>query len=162
MKSPSEIFEILKTKFEEDVIEFTDDNPGEKIITVSPDKIKIIAEFLAGDDSLKFDSLMSLSGVDEGDQNLSIYYHLYSTMLKHKLTLRIVVTRENPVTESVESVWKTANWHEREAFDMLGIKFNEHPDLRRILMPEDWDEDSFPLRKDYENPEFYNGMKVPY
>jgi len=70
------------------------------------------------------------------------------------------VPKDNPHVPSVESVWKTANWHEREAYDLIGVVFDGHPDLRRILLPDDWE--GHPLRKDYKVPEFYNGMKVPY
>jgi len=90
----------------------------------------------------------------------AVVYNLASIAKKHKLNLRVEVPAENPTIPSVESTWKTADWHEREAFDMFGIVFSGHPDLRRILMPYDWE--GHPLRKDYQVPEFYNGMKVPY
>ncbi|HEX3072861.1 MAG TPA: NADH-quinone oxidoreductase subunit C, partial [Ignavibacteriales bacterium] len=92
---------------------------------------------------------------------LSVYYHLYSIKHNHKVTLKVYTERENPEIETVSFVWRTADWHEREAYDMLGIKFLHHPDLRRILLPDDWEAGS-PLRKDFKVPEFYNGMKVPY
>ena len=119
---------------------------------------------------------MNLSGVDDANGKktadadgtqiisggtLSVYYHLESTKLRHKLTLKVSTEREKPEVASVESTWRHADWHEREAYDLLGIIFINHPDLRRILMPYDW-EAGYPLRKDYKNPEFYQGMKVPY
>ncbi|MFA6542090.1 MAG: NADH-quinone oxidoreductase subunit C, partial [Bacteroidota bacterium] len=91
---------------------------------------------------------------------LGVTYHLYSMVHRHKFVLKVEVPTDAPNIPSVESVWKTANWHEREAFDMYGIQFSGHPDLRRILLPDDWE--GYPLRKDYEVPEFYNGMRVPY
>lgn len=171
-----EIFEILKNELPDAVYEPDSETPVDPIATADPLKINKIAEFLSSDDRLLFDSLMNLSGVDDangekqkdeqGDDviqggTLSVYYHLHSTKLHHKFTLKVSAPRENPEVESVESIWKTANWHEREAYDLIGIKFLHHPDLRRILMPEDW-EAGHPLRKDYKNPEFYQGMKVPY
>lgn len=78
----------------------------------------------------------------------------------HKIVLKVNVTADDPHCASVEGVWRTADWHEREAYDMFGIIFDGHPDLRRILMPDDWE--GFPLRKDFQVPEFYHGMKVPY
>jgi NADH-quinone oxidoreductase subunit C len=92
---------------------------------------------------------------------ISVYYHLESTSLKHKVILKVSTGREKPEIPSVVEIWKGADWHEREAYDLFGIIFLNHPDLRRILMPYDW-EYGYPLRKDYENPEFYLGMKVPY
>ena len=177
MKTPEEILEILKSNFPDSAFSMIEDLPTEEIISVPPSDVKEISKFLRDSDGLEFDSLMVLSGVDDangekpaGDSEddtikggtLSVYYHLHSTKVKHKITLKVSVPREVPEVESVESVWKTANWHEREAYDLVGIKFLNHPDLRRILMPYDWEEGSHPLRKDYENPEFYNGMKVPY
>lgn len=171
-----EIFEILKNELPDAVYEPDSETPVDPIATADPLKINKIAEFLSSDDRLLFDSLMNLSGVDDangekqkdeqGDDviqggTLSVYYHLHSTKLHHKFTLKVSAPLENPEVESVESIWKTANWHEREAYDLIGIKFLHHPDLRRILMPEDW-EAGHPLRKDYKNPEFYQGMKVPY
>jgi NADH-quinone oxidoreductase subunit C len=81
--------------------------------------------------------------------------------LKHKLTIKVSASRENPQVKSVANIWRSADWNEREAYDLYGINFINHPDLRRILMPYDW-EAGYPLRKDYKNPEFYQGMKVPY
>ncbi len=177
MKTPEEIFEILKNKFGDAVVEIDTETPVDKIITVDAKKVHEIGKFLRDDPEMKFDALMSLSGVDDANGEkvtneedgtfeykggtLSVYYHLHSIKLKHKVTLKVSVPREEPEVESVESVWKTANWHEREAYDMFGIKFLHHPNLERILMPYDWP-GGYPLRKDYKNPEYYHGMKIHF
>ena len=116
--------------------------------------------FLRDAERTRFDLLMCLSGMDYTGGKLGVVYHLNSTSLHHSITLKVQVTADAPHVESVAQVWKTANWHEREAFDMFGIVFDNHPDLRRILLPDDWE--GHPLRKDYQVPEYYNGMKVPY
>lgn len=173
MKTREEIFDILKQQFPDDILELQN-VPIEPIVSVRPQAIKDVCLFLRDNEELYFDSLMVLSGVDDANGEkvndeeggftikggtLSVYYHLYSIRLNHKATLRVAVDRENPEVPSVESVWRCADWHEREAYDMFGFKFSGHPDLRRILMPYDW-EAGYPLRKDYKNPEFYQGMKV--
>jgi NADH-quinone oxidoreductase subunit C len=119
-----------------------------------------VALFLRDDDQMQFDVLMCLSGVDYTGGKLGVVYHLHSMKRNHKITLKTEVMREHPRVASVQAVWRTANWHEREAYDLFGIVFDGHPDLRRILLPDDWE--GYPLRKDYQVPEFYNGMKVPY
>jgi len=162
MKKAEEIFQLLKDNFPDQNLELKTDQPTEPVILIAPDEIEKISLFLYKNTELLFDSLVLLSGVDEVKANLiSVYYHLESTSLKHKIVLKVSTDRNNPEVVSVTSVWKGADWHEREAYDMFGIKFINHPDLRRILMPYDW-EAGYPLRKDYENPEFYQGMKVPY
>ncbi len=176
MKTTEEIFQILKNNFPESELSLKTDIPLEQIIIVPPFDVDKISLFLRDNSELQFDSLMCLSGVDDfngqkqkddsGNEvmqggTLSVYYHLESTTLRHKLVLKTSTSREQPEVVSVSEIWQAANWHEREAFDMFGIKFINHPDLRRILMPYDW-EYGYPLRKDYQNPEFYQGMKVPY
>ena len=74
--------------------------------------------------------------------------------------LKVVLDREKPEVDSVVDFWRTAEWHEREAFDLIGVKFLGHPDLRRILLPADWE--GHPLRKDYQHQEYYRGIKVEY
>lgn len=175
MKTPEEVFEILKSQFAEAVLEMQSELPVEPVINVDPLKIDEVGEFLRSNEELQFDSLMNLSGVDDENgvketgedgtvtitgATLGVYYHLHSTILKHKITLKVSTDKNKPEVESVDGVWKASTWHEREAYDMYGIVFLNHPDLRRILLPDDWD--GYPLRKDYENPEFYDGMKVPY
>jgi len=162
MKQAEEILQILKENFPESNLELKTDQPTEAILVTSPLEIDKISLFLRDSSELLFDSLMNLSGVDEIKANLlSVYYHLESTTLKHKITLKVSTDRNKPEISTVTEVWKSADWHEREAYDLFGIIFLNHPDLRRILMPYDWDA-GYPLRKDYENPEFYQGMKVPY
>lgn len=173
MKTVQEIFQLMESNFKDDCSLVVSPNK-EELISVSPLKVNHIAEFLSQNEDLLFDSLVLLSGTDDANGKkvndedgsfhyeggtLSVYYHLESIKFRHKLTLKTTVPAEEPNVESVTSVWKAADWHEREAFDMLGIKFLNHPNLIRILMPYDW-EDSYPLRKDYKNPEFYKGMKV--
>ncbi len=162
MKKPEEILQILKENFPESNLELKTDQPTEAILIASPLEIDKLSLFLRDSSEFQFDSLMNLSGVDEIKANLlSVYYHLESTKLKHKITLKVSTDRNKPEVSSVTEIWKGADWHEREAYDLFGIIFLNHPDLRRILMPYDWDA-GYPLRKDYENPEFYQGMKVPY
>lgn len=176
MKTPEEIYNILKDKFPTEVLSFSN-NQFEPLILAEPLAINKIALFLRDNNDLCFDSLMVLSGVDDANGEkkqeadgsnvivggtLSVYYHLHSIKLNHKVTVKVSTPRENPEVESVEPIWKCANWHEREVYDMYGIKFLHHPDLRRILMPYDWEDGYYPLRKDYKNPEFYQGMKIAY
>ena len=161
MKSTEEILELLKGKFGSDIIGLVS-APPEKMIDVTPASLYNVAVFLRNNEELDFDNLMLLSGLDDANgSTLSVVYHIESVKEKHKLVLRVTVPKDNPITESVVKVWECANWHEREAFDLIGIKFNNHPNLIRILMPYDWNA-GHPLRKDYKNPEFYQGMKVPY
>jgi NADH-quinone oxidoreductase subunit C len=176
MKNPEETFNQLKEKFGNSVVELKSDKPVEPYIIVNPLEVDKICLFLRDEKDLQFDSLMNLSGVDDANGTkekdeqgletikggtLSVFYHLESTKLRHKLTIKTSTDREKPEVVTVTEVWKGADWHEREAYDMYGIVFLNHPDLRRILMPYDW-EFGYPLRKDYKNPEFYQGMKVPY
>jgi len=155
-----ELHDLLKTTFGEAILEAKIDGVFDPFVTVAPDRIADVARFLRDDDRTQFDSLMCLSGVDLTKGNLAVVYHLHSTKRNHKFVLKAVVLAANPRVQSVASVWRMADWNEREAYDMYGIIFDGHPDLRRILMPDDWE--GFPLRKDYQVPEFYNGMKVPY
>ncbi len=172
-----EIYQILKEKFPKSNLELDNSLPHEAFITWNGVALVEIATFLRDTKELLFDSLMNLSGVDDYNSKkiknedgsetvepgtLSVYYHLHSMELNHKVTLKVSVSRDDPKVESVESIWKTADWHEREAYDMFGIIFLNHPNLERILLPYDWEEGSYPLRKDFETPEFYNGMKIPY
>ncbi|MFB3057326.1 MAG: NADH-quinone oxidoreductase subunit C, partial [Ignavibacteriaceae bacterium] len=134
MKSPEEIFEILKAKFNEVIIELISDKPTESFITVAPLEIDKVCLYLRDEEGLNFKSLMNLSGVDDAngekikDENdneimqggtLSVFYHLESIDLKHKVTLKVSTDRENPEVASVEEIWRAADWHEREAYDMF-------------------------------------------
>lgn len=176
MKKVEEIFSLLKEKFGDTVVELISTQPVEPFIVINPLGINKVCSFLRGNEELQFDSLMCLSGVDDANGKsikaedgsttieggtISVFYHLESVKFGHKLALKVSAPRENPDVESVSLIWRHADWHEREAYDLFGINFLNHPDLRRILMPYDW-EAGYPLRKDYKNPEFYHGMKVPY
>ncbi|MHB0912468.1 MAG: NADH-quinone oxidoreductase subunit C [Armatimonadota bacterium] len=106
-----------------------------------------IAEVCAFAKCEGFDYLMSLTAVDWADR-FDLVYHLYSIPNKSYVTLKVKTERENPVVPSVVSVWKAADWQEREVYDMFGVEFAGHPDLTRILLEPDWE--GFPLRKDYD------------
>jgi len=158
--TPQQISEKLKAQFSDKILEAKVEGVLEPYIKVSASSVKEIAIALRQDPEFQFDYLMCLSGVDNGKNILSVVYHLSSMQQRHKITLKVEVPADKPEVPSVSSIWPTANWHEREAYDLIGIKFIGHPDLRRMLLPEDWD--GHPLRKDYKVPEFYQGMKVPY
>jgi len=158
--TPQQISEKLKAQFSDRILEVKAEGVPDPFVKAAPNAIADISKFMRDDPELRFDYLMCLSGVDLGKNLLGVVYHLSSMTHHHKITLKVEIPAENPVVPTVSAVWPTANWHEREAFDLFGIRFSDHPDLRRILLPDDWD--GHPLRKDYKVPEFYRGMKVPY
>jgi NADH-quinone oxidoreductase subunit C len=129
---------------------------------IPAEKLMEVCEGLHRHPELYFDSLSCLTGLDNGPQvnTMEVVYTLYSIPFHRHVNLKVVIPREKPEVESVASIWRTAEWHEREAYDMLGIVFNNHPDLRRILLPADWE--GFPLRKDYQHQETYRGITVKY
>jgi len=151
-----DIYNKLKENFGEQVIELVELEAGsDSFINVNPSSIKDIAMFLRDNKEMQFDYLAMLTGMDYKDA-LGVVYHLYSIPLKHKVVLKVKLDRNKPIVPTIERVWKTANWHERETFDMFGIEFEGHPNLDRILCPDDWE--GFPLRKDYVAPKEYNGI----
>jgi NADH-quinone oxidoreductase subunit C len=109
-----------------------------------------------------FDQLSCITGIDNGPEakTMEVIYHLYSIPYNFSLALKVVLPREHPVVPTLCSVWKSANWLERETYDMYGIIFEGHPDLRRILMPADWE--GYPLRKDYSEQDKYREIQVKY
>jgi NADH-quinone oxidoreductase subunit C len=128
-----------------EVIEFR----GETTVVVPQQHLVRAAKFLASEPSLRFTFLSDLTTVDRFpmEPRFEVNYHLLSIERVLRLRLRVRVTGPEPSVPTVTSVWPTANWHERESFDLFGIRFHGHPDLRRILMPDDWE--GYPLRKDY-------------
>jgi NADH-quinone oxidoreductase subunit C len=130
---------------------------------IAPAHLSAVCTFLRDDPAMYFDFLECLSGVDHGPAAnlIGVVYHIRSITRGHRIVLKCMVARDAaPTIPSIAHIWRSADWHEREAYDLLGIHFTGHPDLRRILMPEDWE--GHPLRKDYVNPEFYHDLKVEY
>ena len=130
-----------------------------QIVWVDPVCWLDFASFLKGDKKLSFNYLMCLSSYDVADgKTYGIAYNFFSTKIKHYLEIRIEV-EDGMKIPSVSNLWRTADWHEREAYDMMGVQFQDHPNHRRILLSDDWD--GHPLRKDYKEPDYYHGMPVP-
>ena len=150
-----DISKLLVEKFS-DSIEFLEES---NFIKVASSKWEEIALCIKEDDKLKFDYLMCISSYDCGDKkNYGVAYNFKSTSIGHYLEIRIEVTDEESIP-SVSHLWGAADWHEREAYDMMGLKFDNHPNFKRILLSDDWS--GHPLRKDFETPEYYRGMPVP-
>ena len=145
-------------------------------VEVSPEGLVPLCLYLRDQADLKFDMLNCISGVDyfepdakkaakvDWQPHLEVVYHLSSIPNKTSLVLKVMLPRwkndkpgEIPEVPSVAGVWSTADWHEREVYDLVGVNFTGHPDLRRILCPEDWV--GYPLRKDYEMPLEYHGIR---
>jgi NADH-quinone oxidoreductase subunit C len=128
-----------------EVIEFR----GETTVVVPREHLQRAAEYLAGEPSLRFSFLSDITTVDRFpmEPRFEVNYHLLSLDRRERLRLKVRLAGSDAVVHSVTPIWPTANWHERENFDLLGIRFEGHPDLRRILMPDEWE--GHPLRKDY-------------
>ena len=135
-------------------------NAPQPYLTVPTDRLVEVCWFLRDDDRLFFDLLACITAIDNGPDasTMDIFYNLTSIPYERNLGLKVVVPRDKPVLPSVASVWRTADWHEREAFDLVGVEFTNHPDLRRILLPTDWV--GHPLRVDYQEMTEYHGIKT--
>jgi NADH-quinone oxidoreductase subunit C len=153
----TDMIDLIKSKFPEaiqQVIEFR----GETTLVIAPEALIDVALFLRDDPALKFDLLSDVSAVDYFPEHprFAVNYHVYSMENNRSLRLKVQLDGETPHVASVTSVWPGANWHEREVWDLMGVRFDGHPDLRRIMLPEDYL--GHPLRKDaarfYEEPQF--------
>ena len=138
----------LKKQYKSAVID-THDRLGNETAVINAASLHDICVFLRDDDKLQFNMLVDVTAVDylSRKPRFEVVYHLYSLTLKHRLRLRVPVEEGAEEVDSVCDVWRSANWGERETFDMFGIRFRNHPDLRRILLYEEFE--GHPLRKDY-------------
>lgn len=162
-----EIISLLKETFGEEVIVSVQDQGIMPVANVDIAKLKAICQFLWADERLFFDYLACITAVDNCPQanTMEIIYNLNSIPYGHSFAMKVMVDRNQeggplPVVPTVSDIWRTADWHEREAYDLFGIYFENHPDLRRILLPEDWE--GYPLRKDYKAQAEYHGIRVAY
>jgi NADH-quinone oxidoreductase subunit C len=175
MNVASQVLEALRAKFGDQIVgaQLEAIDPW---IEVAPSSLADVGRFLKQDAAWQFDFLNCISGVDflhvdpkkaakaSWQPHLEVVYHLSSVRKKHRLVLKVKLPRwkddqpgQLPEVPSVSGVWRTAIWHEREVYDLTGVSFPGHPDLRRILCPEDWV--GHPLRKDYEMPSEYHGIR---
>jgi len=173
---PSAILQRLEKRFAAAIA-------GSKLDAIDPwievraDALPDVCRYLRDDPDLKFSMLHCISSVDyfehdpkkaakvEWQPHLEVLYHLSSIVHRHRIVLKVTLPRwkgdrpgQLPEVPTVSDLWSTADWHEREVFDLGGVFFTGHPDLRRILCPEDWV--GHPLRKDYQMPEEYHGIRV--
>ena len=155
-KSTAEIHGLLQARFTDSILELSETGL-EPSVRVAPAAIVEVCRFLRDEPGLEFDCLSNESGVDYPKRGeIEVVYHLYSYTHFHQIVLKVATSRDDAKLPTVEGIWKTANWMEREIFDLLGVHFDGHSDLRRILMPEDWV--GHPLRKDFVEPEDYHGI----
>ena len=132
---------------------------GREALNVLPGNWVEVSTLLKNESELGFDYLMCISSYDKGDnKTYGVAYNFFSTTKNHYLEVRVEV-EDGISIPSIVSLWQTANWHEREAYDMMGIQFDGHPDLKRILLSDDWE--GHPLRKNFKEPDYYHGMPVP-
>lgn len=163
----NEIVQEVVQKFGEETIVGVNEDASPGIIHIITGQLPAVCAFLHQSEGLYFDYLACLTGIDNGPgaATMEVIYTLNSIPYEHQVSLKVEVPRnqENeplPEVPSVTSIWRSADWHEREVYDLLGICFTDHPDLRRILLPHDWQ--GHPLRKDYQEQETYHGIGVKY
>jgi NADH-quinone oxidoreductase subunit C len=160
-----DVKQLLIERLGADVVIGEETGGMQPALIIAPDRITDVCLELRNSPATYYDFLACLSGVDYGTEanKFGVVYHLTSIPYQTQITLKISKTQDRnfddlPSFPSVSSVYRTAEWHEREVYDLLGIFFENHPDLRRILLPDDWE--GFPLRKDYVTAEYYKGIKI--
>ena len=148
------IGKLIQEKFPDSL----SDDLNEEFIGLKREKWIEIAEYIKSNSDIYIDSLQCITGIDLGDNILQSRYNFHSMRHGTLIEIRISVTRDSPNIPSIEKIWRIGDWFERETYDMYGIIFDGHRDLRRMLLPEDWE--GYPLRKDYEEQETYHGIVV--
>lgn len=155
-----QIIAVIKEKLPEAVVEEILDGV-DPFVVVKAEQWGETAQLCRDDSRLGFDLLSCISGVDyperEEGPEIEVIYHLDSTVNHHGITIKVKLPRSDPRVASVEKIWQTADWHERETYDLVGVVFEGHHNLVRILCAEDWV--GHPLRKDYEPPDSFHGIK---
>lgn len=147
--APSHLLAALQLEHPDWIVE-TVEAVGEATAVISREHIIEICSYLKAAPDARFDFLSDICGVDRGPEEeprFEVNYHLFSTTKHHRLRLKVLLQEDDAQVSTVTGVWRTANWHERETFDLFGINFVDHPDLRRILLPDDWQ--GHALRKDF-------------
>jgi NADH-quinone oxidoreductase subunit C len=154
------IVQSLKSQFPT-AIERVNEFRGDLTVQVKRTDIVQVCKFLRDDPALSFDMIIDLCGVDmyRPEGRFEVIYNLYSLKNKKYVRLKVLVDEEDPVVDTVCTVWSGANWHERETYDMFGIKFKGHPDLRRLYMPEEYE--YYPLRKDFPTMGVTDSIPLP-
>lgn len=153
--TPQQMIQVLQDRFGHAILATFPQDKHPRIHIDAKDW-RQVAQFMLGE-PLRLDWLQSLGGLDYvADDKLCVAYDLYSFDLKHMLAVKVFCARNDPHIPSICDLWPAADWQEREAFDLLGIVFDNHPDLRRILCADDWE--GHPLRKDYVFPREYHGI----
>ncbi len=148
-QTPSQIAAALQREHADWVSEITT-ALGETTVVVLRDHIAAACQFLKTTPGYEFNFLADLCGCDRGPEEeprFEVNYHLFSTTKHHRLRLKVLLNEEDARVPTVATIWRTANWHERETYDLFGVVFDGHPDLRRILLPDDWQ--GHALRKDF-------------
>lgn len=158
-----ELKNILIEKLGKELILDENTEQLQKFLSIQCHQIENVASVLRDHENFYFDFLQCISGVDfnTDEKRFSVVYHLYSIPYNFQICLKVFPKFENGLIEEVLSlakVYRSADWHEREVFDLYGIRFKGHPDLRRILLPDDWE--GYPLRKDYTPAIEYKGIKI--
>ncbi len=154
--TPLQITQLLQERFGPAILAAHPEDKHPRVHIAAGDW-SAVAAFLRHDPRLQFDWLANLTGIDyAADERMCVCCDLWSFQLRHRFAVKVFAPRDEPVFPSVSALWPAANWHEREAYDLLGLRFEGHPNLQRIFLPEDWE--GHPLRKDYQFPKEYHGI----
>lgn len=153
----ADIVKKITDQFPQIQVEWVQPEIGDAWLFVPAASLHDIIKFLRDTWELAFDSLMSLAGIDT-KENVEVVYHLYSYRHRHRFVVKTKADRLGGAVPSIHDLYGTADFQEREAFDMLGVRFTGHPNLKRILLPQDWV--GHPLLKDYVEQEEYNGIST--
>ena len=159
----SEIIEKINLQFGEDFLSEVNSTAKQPFVVIDKTKLYDLARFLQRTEELYFDHLACITAIDNRQKanKFEVIYHLDSFAYLHSFIIYINLPQDQELSvPSLESIWRSADWHEREAYDLMGITFDNHPNMTRILLPRDWV--GHPLRKDYEEQKYYHGITVKY
>lgn len=162
-----ELKNLIAEQFGQEIIVSENTNSLQPYLVLQTERLTEVCLELHDNNKTYFDFLACVTGLDNGLDagTMEVIYSLYSIPYNHHLTLKVIVGRNGadtpmPEVPTVSHIWRTADWHEREIYDLVGIYFTDHPDMRRILCAADWE--GHPLRRDYKLQDYYHGIKVPF